>query len=80
MTQAQLLAKKPRVELTLKQKSDMIDEAQKRGFNSDHVERTLCRVNQTKLAKDFNVNQKTVNRTLKNAKAIKQQLLSLPGD
>ncbi len=48
MTPAQLLAKKPRVEVTLKQKSGMIDEAQKRGFKLDHVERTLFRVNQTR--------------------------------
>ena len=33
MTSAQLLAKKPRFELTLKLKSDMIDEAKKQGFN-----------------------------------------------
>ena len=36
MTPAQLLAKKPRVELTL-----MIDEAQKQGFKPDHVERKI---------------------------------------
>lgn len=57
MTSAQLLAKKPRVELTLRQKSDMIDEAKKRGFKPDSVERTLSRVNQTQLAKEFNVNR-----------------------
>ena len=32
MTSTQLLAKKPRFELTLKLKSDMIDEAKKQGF------------------------------------------------
>ena len=41
MTSAQLLAKKPRFELTLKLKSDMIDEAKKQGFKPDSVQRTL---------------------------------------
>ena len=39
MTSAQLL--NPRFELTLKLKSDMIDEAKKQGFKPDSVQRTL---------------------------------------
>jgi len=51
LTPAQLQAKKPQVELTLKQKSDIIDEAKRRGFKPDSVEQTLSRVNQTQLAR-----------------------------
>ena len=49
LTPAQLLARKPRVELTLKRKCEIIDEAKKRGFKPDSMERTLNRVNQTQL-------------------------------
>ena len=41
MTSAQLLSKKPRFELTLKLKSDMIDEAIKQGFKPHIAQRTL---------------------------------------
>ena len=41
MKSAQLLAKKPRFELTLKLKSDMIDEAKKQGFKPVSVQTTL---------------------------------------
>ena len=47
LTPAQLLARKPRVELTLKRKCEIIDEAKKRGFKPDIMERTLNRINQT---------------------------------
>ena len=40
------------------------------------VESTLVRVNQTKLAKQFNVTAKTMNRVLWNAKKLKHQLLT----
>ena len=46
-TTAQLLTKKPRVELTLKLKSDIIGETKKLGFKPGSVESTLSQVNQT---------------------------------
>ena len=73
-TTAQLASKKQRVELTLKQKCDVIDQAKKQGFLPDSVESTLVRVNQTMLAKQFNVTSKTINRVLWNAKKLKQHL------
>ncbi len=48
-TKVQLAAKKPRVELTLKQKSDIVNEAKKMGFQPGNI-RTLD-VNQAQLAK-----------------------------
>ena len=79
-TTAQLASKKQRVELTLKQKCNVIDQAQKQGFLPDSVESTLVRVNQSMLAKQFNVTAKTINRVLWNAKKLKQQLLTTSGD
>ena len=79
-TTAQLAAKKQRVELTLKQKCDVIDLAQKTGFLPDSVESTLVRVNQTMLAKQFNVTKKTINRVLWSAKKLKQQLHTTSSD
>ena len=58
-TTAQLAANKQRVELTLKQKCDVII-APKSGFLMDSVESTLVRVNQTMFAKQFNVTKKTL--------------------
>ena len=75
-TTAQLASKKQRVELTVKQKCDVIDQAKKQGFLPDSVESTILRVNQTMLAKQFNVTAKTINRVLWNAKKLKQQFLS----
>ena len=79
-TTAQLAAKKQRVELTLKQKCDVIDQALKSGFQPNSVESTLVRVNQTMLAKQYNVTVKTINRVLWSAKKLKQQLLTTSGD
>ena len=79
-TTAQLAAKKQRVELTLKQKCDVIFQAQKSGFLPNSVESTLVRVNQSMLAKQFNVTTRTINRVLWNAKKLKQQLLTASGD
>ena len=39
LTPAPLLARKPRVELTLKRKCEIIDEAKKRGFKPDSMEK-----------------------------------------
>ena len=58
LTPAQLLARKPRVELTLKRKCEIIDEAKKRGFKPDSMERTLNRVNQPQQAEEFGVTKK----------------------
>ncbi len=60
----------------------MIDQAPKQGqgFLPDSVESTLVRVNQTMLAKQFNVTAKTINQVLWNAKKLKQQLLTASGD
>lgn len=80
LTQAQLKARKPRVELTLKQKSDIIDEAKKRGFKPESVKSTLNRVNQTHLAEQFGVTKKTINRVLWKAKDLKQKFLNSPAD
>ena len=80
-TAAQLASKKQRVELTVKQKCDVIDQAKKKqGSLPDSVESTLLRVNQTMLAKQFNVTAKTINRVLWNAKKLKQQFLTASGD
>ena len=79
-TTAQLAAKKQRVELTIKQKCDVIYLAQKTGFLPDSVESTLVRVNQTMLAKQFNVTKKTINRVLWSAKKLKQQLHTTSSD
>ena len=46
----------------------------------DSVESTLVRVNQSMLAKQFNVTTRTINRVLWNAKKLKQQLLTASGD
>ena len=78
-TTAQLASKKQKVELTVKQKCDVIDQAKKQGFLPDSVESTLFRVNQTLLAKQFNVTAKTINRVLWNAKKLKQQFLTTSG-
>ena len=64
LTPAELRAKKPRVELSLKQKYVIIDEAKRRGFRPDSVERTPNLVNQTQLAEEFWVTKKTINRIL----------------
>ncbi len=55
-TPAQLSARKSRVELTLKQKCEIIDEAKKRGFKPETIG-TLNRVNQTQLAEKNWCNQ-----------------------
>ena len=79
-TTAQLASKKQRVELTVKQKCDVIDQTKiKQGFLPDS-ESTLLRVNQTMLAKQFNVTAKTINRVLWNAKKLKQQFLTASGN
>ena len=80
LTPAELQAKKPRVELNLKQKCAIIDEAKRRGFKPDSVERTLSRVNQTQLAKEFEVTKKTINRILWKAKDLKEKFLDSPAD
>ena len=80
-TTAQLASKKQRVELTLKQKCDVIDQAKiKQGFLPDSVESTLLRVNETMLAIQFNVTAKTINRVLWNAKKLEHQFLTASGD
>ena len=79
-TTAQLLTKEPRVELTLKLKSDIIDEAKKLGFKPDNVASTLSLVNQTELARQFNVSRQTINRILWSTKALKQKFLTSPAD
>ena len=80
LTPAQLLARKPRVELTLKRKCELIDEAKKRGFKPDSMERTLNRVNQTQPAEEFGVTKKTINRILWKAKDLKQKFLNSPAN
>ncbi len=47
--------RKPRIESNLKEKCAIIDEAKRRGFKPESVERTLNRVNQTQLADEFGV-------------------------
>ena len=63
-TTAQLTSKKQRVEPTVKQRYDVIDQAKKLGFLPDFVESMLFCVNQTMLAKRFNVTAKTINQVL----------------
>ena len=80
LTPAELRAKKPRVELSFKQKCAIMDEVKRRGFQPESVERTLNRVNQTQLAEEFGVTKKTINRILWKAKELKQKLLDSPAD
>ena len=49
------LKTKPRVELTLKQKCAIINEAKRRDFQPENVKRTLNCVDQTQFAKEFDV-------------------------
>ncbi len=80
MTATELQAKKPRVELSLKDKCDIIEEAKTRGFRPESVELTLTRLNQTELAAKFGVTKKTINRILWRAKDLKQKFLVSPAD
>ena len=59
--------KKPKVQLSLKQKSDIIDKAKIRGFKTTDAKTTLSRVNQAELARMYNVSCKTINRILRQA-------------
>ena len=77
LTPAQLLVRKPRVELTLKRKCEIIDEAKKRGLKPDSLERTLNRVNQTQLAEEFGGTKKTIYRILWKAKDLKAEISEL---
>ncbi len=78
-TPAQLSARKSRVELTLKQKCEIIDEAKKRGFKPETIG-TLNRVHQTQLAEKCGVTKKTINRVLWKAKDLKQKFLYSPAN
>jgi len=77
-TQFQLAAKKPRVELTLKQKSEIVNEAKKMGFQVGKMG-TLTYVNQALLARTYNVTSKTIKRTLLSAEKVKHQMMSSLG-
>ncbi len=77
-TQFQLAAKKPRVELTLKQKSEIVNEAKKMGFQVGKMGR-LTYVNQALLARTYNVTSKTIKRTLLSAEKVKHQMMSSLG-
>lgn len=58
----------------------IIDEAKRRDFKPDNVERTLNRVNQTQLADEFCVTKKPINRILWKAKDLKQKFIESPAD
>ena len=73
LTPAQLLA-------SVKRKCEIIDEAKKRSFKPDSMERTLNGVNQTQLAEEFGVTKITINRILWKAKDLKQKFLNSPAD
>ena len=78
-TDAQLAAKKTQVELTLKQKCEIVNEAKKQGFQPSNV-KTLAYVNQAHLSEVYNVTSKTIKRTLLNAQKLKDRLLTSTGD
>ena len=61
-TSLELQAKKPRLELSLKLKCAIIDEAKKRGFQPENVERTLNQVNQTQLGATIAASVRGLNR------------------
>ena len=71
--------KKPKVQLSLKQKSDIIDKANNRGFKTTDAKTTLSRVNQAELARMYNVSCKTINGILRQASIPKHQLFRLTG-
>ena len=78
-TQAQLAAKNPRVELTLKQKCEIVNEVKRMGFQPSNM-KSLAYVNQAQLAKVHNVSSKTIKRTLLSAQKVKDHILSSSGD
>ena len=66
-TEAQLASKKPRVEVTLNQKCDIINEAKKHGFQLNKIR---------SIAKVYNVTNKTINRILWSSAKLTEQLLN----
>ena len=59
LTSARLSAKKPKVEITLKEIIDIIDEANNLGLKTTAVGATIARVNQTQLAETYMYNVST---------------------